>query len=172
MPPAPSRLVLLMGVAGSGKTTVGRLLARELGWSYHEADDFHRPANREKMGRGVPLDDADRAPWLAAIRAAMEASRAAGRPAVFTCSALKEKYRRTLLDGLPDVLLVHLSGSRDVLLARLQGRTGHYMKPAMLDSQLATLEAPACALSLDISQPPDVLVAEIRRRLGQEGGRS
>ncbi|HEY8993073.1 MAG TPA: gluconokinase [Lacunisphaera sp.] len=165
MSPAPPKLILLMGVAGSGKTTVGRLLARELGWTYHEADDFHSAANKEKMGQGIPLDDDDRMPWLESIRRAMDGTIAAGRPAVFTCSALKEKYRRILLDGLPGTLLVYLSGQRDLLLVRLQGRTGHYMKPAMLDSQLATLEPPAGALTLDISRPPEALVAEIRRRL-------
>ena len=121
MPPAP-RIILLMGVAGSGKTTVGRQLATELGWSYHEADDFHSAANKGKMGRGVPLDDADRAPWLAAIRDAMDDCRTAGRSAVFSCSALKEKYRRVLLEGAPGASLVFLSGGRAMLLARLQQR--------------------------------------------------
>jgi gluconokinase len=160
------RIVLITGVAGSGKTTIGRLLARELGWPYHEADDFHSPANKDKMQRGIPLDDADRAPWLAAIRRAMETSLAAGQPAVFTCSALKEQYRRVLLEGLPDAMLVHLSGPRDVLLARLHGRSDHYMKPSMLDSQLAILESPTDALALDVRQPPETLVAEIRRWSG------
>jgi gluconokinase len=160
------RLILLMGVSGSGKSTVGRLLADELGWAYHEADDFHSAANKEKMARGIPLDDDDRAPWLTAIRAAMETSAAAGGCAVFTCSALKEKYRRILADGLPGIALVYLSGDRELLLARMQGRGEHYMKPAMLDSQLAALEPPTDALSLDVSQSPEQLVAEIRRRLG------
>jgi gluconokinase len=164
----PPPLVLIMGVAGSGKSTVGQLLAADLGWTYHEADDFHSAANKEKMGRGLPLDDTDRAPWLASIRAAMEASRAAGQPAVFTCSALKDRYRRVLLDGLAAVQLVHLTGDRDLLLARLQGRRGHYMKPAMLDSQLAALEPPPGALSLDISHPPAALVAAIKARLKTE----
>lgn len=162
---SPAKIILLMGVAGSGKSTVGRLLAAGLGWEYHEADDFHSAANKAKMAGGVPLDDDDRAPWLAAIRAAMETNVAAGRPAVFTCSALKEQYRRVLLDRLPAATLVHLAGDRDLLLARIQGRHGHYMKPAMLDSQLAALEPPAGALTLDISRPPEALVAEIRRKL-------
>jgi gluconokinase len=118
------------------------------------------------MARGEPLDDADRAPWLAAIRAAMAAALAAGRPAVFTCSALKAQYRRVLLDGLAGpVALVHLTGDPALLLARLQGRAGHYMKPEMLASQLAALEPPADALVLDVAQPPEQLIAEIRRSL-------
>ncbi len=119
------------------------------------------------MARGQPLDDADRAPWLAAIRAAMEADLAAGRPAVFTCSALKAAYRGVLLDGLAgSTALVFLTGNRDLLLARLQGRTGHYMKAGMLDSQLAILEPPAGALTLDVGVPPPGLVAAIRRHHG------
>jgi gluconokinase len=156
-------IILLMGVAGSGKSTVGQLLARELGWGYHEADDFHPPANKEKMGRGVPLDDTDRAPWLAAIRATMEASAAAGQSAVFTCSALKESYRRQLIGGLPGVRLVFLSGERALLQARLEARPGHYMKAGMLDSQLAILEPPRDALKLDVRESPTELVATIRR---------
>ena len=159
----PSHIILIMGVAGSGKTTVGRQLAAELGWPYHEADDFHSAANKEKMGRGLPLDDADRAPWLAAIRAAMDACHAAGRSAVFSCSALKESYRRVLLDGTASVSLVFLSGEREILLARLQQRPGHYMKPAMLESQLAILEPPVGALMLDVRQTPAELLAAIRR---------
>lgn len=163
--PSPSTIVLLMGVAGSGKTTVGRQLAAELHWPYYEADDFHSTANKEKMGRGVPLDDTDRAPWLAAIRRAMDDCVAQGRSAVFSCSALKEKYREVLAAGLPGLRLVHLAGDRGLLAQRIAGRTGHYMKPGMLDSQLATLEAPRDALALDISQSPAELVAAIKRAL-------
>ena len=161
----PSHIILIMGVAGSGKTTVGRQLATGLGWPYHEADDFHSVASKAKMGRGLPLDDTDRVPWLAAIRAVMDDCRTAGRSAVFSCSALKESYRRVLLDGTAGVSLVFLSGERELLLARLQQRPGHYMKPAMLESQLAILEPPAGALVLDIRQSPGELVAEIRRSL-------
>jgi gluconokinase len=165
VPPAPAKLILLTGVAGTGKTTVGRQLASELGWPYYEADDFHSDANKQKMGQGVPLDDADRAPWLAAIRAAMDECRGAGRSAVFTCSALKESYRRVLMDDAPGTCLVFLSGDRELLLARMAQRAGHYMKPGMLDSQLAALEPPANALRLDVRQTPGELVAEIRRKL-------
>jgi gluconokinase len=164
MPSSP-RIILLMGVAGSGKTTVGRRLAAELQWPYREADDFHPAANREKMARGVPLDDADRAPWLAAIRAAIEADLAAGRSAVFTCSALKASYRTTLQQGTAAVSLVHLTGDRATLESRLRGREAHFMKADMLTSQLDALEPPADALTLDVRHPPEQLVAAIRRHI-------
>ena len=160
-----ARILLLMGVAGSGKTTVGRQLAAALDWPYHEADDFHSAANRDKMGRGLPLDDADRAPWLAALRAAMDASLASGQSAVFTCSGLKEKYRRVLLDGAPGVSLVYLACDYETSLARVGQRQGHYMKSGMVRSQFAALEPPADALTLDARLPPDEIVAQIRRAL-------
>ena len=162
----PAKIILVMGVAGSGKTTIGRQLATELGWPYHEADDFHSAANKDKMGRGQPLDDSDRAPWLAAIRAAMDGCRAAGRSAVFSCSALKESYRSVLLDGVPETVLVFLTGDRAMLHARIAQRPGHYMKPAMLESQFAILEPPAEALRLDVRLTPAELVAAIRRHCG------
>lgn len=168
----PPSLILIMGVAGSGKTTIGRQLATALGWTYYEADDFHSEANKEKMSRGLPLDDLDRVPWLAAIRAAMDAALAANHPAVFTCSALKARYRDVLLGGLAGrVGLVHLTGDPALLLARLQGRAGHYMKPGMLDSQLAILEPPADALTLDVAAQPEFLIQKIREHFGLEGKR-
>jgi gluconokinase len=158
-------VVLLMGVAGSGKTTVGRQLAQELGWSFADADDFHPPANVAKMSAGQPLDDTDRAPWLAAIRAHIDGVLARGENAVVTCSALKQRYRDALVADPARVKLVYLTGSRELLLARLGQRTGHFMKPAMLDSQLATLEPPADALALDVAAPPAALVAQVRTAL-------
>lgn len=154
-----------MGVAGSGKTTIGRLLARELAWDYYEGDDFHDDENKDKMRRGLPLSDADRVPWLRAIRAAMEAVVLAGRSAVFTCSALREDYRRVLLDGMSGVALVHLTGRPSLLRSRLEAREGHYMRSQMLESQLAALEPPRDALTLDVARPPAELVDEIRREL-------
>ena len=159
-------IILIMGVAGSGKTTIGRLLAQELQWPYFEADDFHPAANKEKMGRGVPLDDNDREPWLAAIRQAIDECVAQHRSAVFSCSALKEIYRHQLTAGRKEIRLVFLTGSRDLLRERLEGRAGHYMKTGMLDSQLAILEPPADALTLEVNQQPGELVQEIRRHLG------
>jgi gluconokinase len=155
-------VVLLMGVAGSGKTTVGLELARTLAWSFRDADDFHPPANVAKMSAGVPLADADRAPWLAAIRAYIEATLARGESAVVTCSALKAAYRQAAIPDGQRVKLVHLAGDFSLILQRMQSRQ-HFMKPEMLQSQFATLEAPNDALTLDITKSPPELVDDIRR---------
>jgi gluconokinase len=165
MLPAPPRILLLMGVAGAGKTTVGRRLAAELGWPYFEADDFHSAANRDKMSRGIPLDDADRAPWLAAIRAQIDESSAAGQSAVFSCSALKDRYRQTLLQGAATVSLIYLAADRATIEARVSQRPGHFLKPELVQSQFDALEAPAQALTLDARQPPEIMIATIRQAL-------
>lgn len=161
------RIVLVMGVSGSGKTTIGRMLAAQLGWPYFEADDFHSAANKEKMSHGIPLDDGDRAPWLAAIRQRIDECVARNESAVFTCSALKESYRRVLMDRVPSISLVYLGGGHATLLARMRGRSGHYMKADMLRSQLTALEVPHDALMMDITQSPETIVAEIRRALNE-----
>ncbi len=158
-------VVLLMGVAGSGKTTVGLQLAKELGWSFRDADDFHPPENVAKMSAGMPLDDADRAPWLAAIRKYIMDALARGESAVVTCSALKKVYRDAAIPDRGRVKLVHLAGDFEVILRRMQARTDHFMKPQMLQSQFATLEAPSDALTVDITRSPGEIVAEIRRNL-------
>jgi gluconokinase len=160
--PPGAQIVLLMGVAGSGKTTVGRELARTLGWSFADADNFHPSANVAKMSAGEPLTDADRAPWLAAIRAHIDAKLARDESAVVTCSALKSGYRRGLLAGDTRIHLVYLQGTREQLWARISERQNHFMKPAMLDSQLAALEEPADALTLNIAAPPAELISRIR----------
>lgn len=161
----PPRVIVLMGVAGCGKTTVGRELACSLGWSFADADEFHPPANVAKMSAGRPLTDADRAPWLAAIRRHIEDRLAAGGGAVVTCSALREAYRRALVPGAGRVDLVYLKGTREELQARIGARQDHFMKPAMLDSQLAALEEPADALTVDIAPPPAEIAARIRHAL-------
>ena len=158
-------VVVLMGVAGSGKTTIGRELAAELGWKFADADDFHPPANVAKMSAGIPLDDADRAPWLAAIRLYIDTRLERGESAVVTCSALREKHRAVLLTNPAQVKLVYLRGSRELLWSRISAREGHFMKPAMLDSQLATLEEPVNALVVDIAPSPAEIVAQLRRVL-------
>ena len=158
-------VVVLMGVAGAGKTTVGRLLAGELGWEFYDADDFHPPANVEKMSRGVPLDGDDRRPWLAALRRLIDDSLARGESAVVACSALKESYRQYLLAD-ERTRLIYLKGSLELIKGRMTSRRGHYMKAEMLDSQFAALEEPARDAHLDASQPPDEIVRAIRLRLG------
>lgn len=165
-------IILLMGVAGSGKTTIGQQLAAELGWSFRDADDFHPPANVAKMSAGVPLDDRDRAPWLAAIRAYIDACLARGESAVITCSALKENYRERLVRGAEAVQLVHLTGSFELILERMNARQNHFMKPQMLRSQFEALEPPREALAIDIGKSPAEIVAEIRRRLRLSAPRS
>jgi gluconokinase len=158
-------VIIVMGVAGSGKTTVGEKLAAGLGWSFRDADDFHPPENVAKMSAGLPLDDHDRAPWLAAIRAHIDACLARDEGSVVTCSALKAAYRRVLVADPARVKLVHLTGDFALLAARIGSRQGHFMKPAMLHSQLAALEPPPDALAVDITPPPDEIVAHIRLAL-------
>lgn len=151
-----------MGVAGSGKSTLGQRAAAALGWPYFGADDFHSEANRAKMASGTPLDDADRAPWLAAIRAKMNATIDAGQSAVFTCSALKEKYREVLAgDATHPVTIVFLHGDYETILARVSRRRGHFMKAELVKSQFEALEHPQGALELDIRETPDALLAKI-----------
>jgi gluconokinase len=158
-------VVVLMGVAGSGKTTTGRQLAAELDWQFYDADDFHPRANVEKMSRGVALDDADRRPWLEALRALVRDCLARGGRAVIACSALRESYRKYLLID-ERVKLVYLKGDYALIQARLQQRQGHFMKPELLDSQFATLEEPAQGLSVDVSLSPKELIKTIRNQLG------
>ena len=162
----PSLVVLIMGVAGSGKTTIGSKLAAALGWSFRDADDFHPPANIAKMSAGIPLTDEDRAPWLAAIHAHIDACLARGESAVATCSALKESYRQAVISDPAHVKLVYLHGDFALLLQRLNQRQGHFMKEGMLRSQFEALEPPRDALTLDVAQPPEKLVADIRAAFG------
>lgn len=158
-------IVLLMGVAGSGKTTVGRLLAQELGWSFADADDFHSAAAIAKMSAGQALTDADRAPWLERLRAYIDGCLARGENAVLACSALKQRYRDALTGGRSEVRIVHLHGSPALIQHRLAQRQGHFMRAHMAASQFATLELPAKAIEVDVTPPPAEIVAQIRRAL-------
>lgn len=160
-------VILLMGVAGCGKTTIGHALATALGWSLRDADEFHPSENIAKMSAGIPLQDRDRVPWLAAIRAHIEATLKAGNSGVVTCSALKQSYRDVLSAGLPQVKLVHLAGDFDLIFSRMNARQGHFMAPEMLRSQFEALEPPADALTIDVARPPAAIVAEIRRQFGR-----
>lgn len=158
-------VIVLMGVSGAGKTTVGRLLADDLGWKFYDADDFHPAANVERMSRGIPLTDADRRPWLEVLRQLIGDAHARGECAVLACSALKESYRRLLIAD-ERTRLVYLKGDYDTVKGRVANRRGHYMKPEMLDGQFAALEEPAAASHFDITPPPVEIVRAIRLRLG------
>ena len=159
--------VVVMSVTGAGKTTVGQALARALGWRFVDADDLHSSANVERMSRNEPLTDADREPWLQAVRGEIVNAQAAGEPLVVACSALKRAYRRTLSEGLK-VQFVYLKASRDALAKRLAERRGHFAGPGLLDSQLATLEEPGPdeATTVDAMLPLETVVSHIREALG------
>lgn len=163
-------VLLVMGVSGSGKTTIASLLAARLGWEFADADWFHPAANVEKMHAGHPLTDADRAPWLAAIAAWIDETRAKGGKAVVACSALKRAYRDVLIGARPDVGLVYLDGDHDLIAKRLTLRTGHFMPPALLDSQFAALEPPGPdehPIAVPIEGHPREIVDAIVQRLGE-----
>ena len=157
-------VLILMGVAGAGKTTVGTLLAHKLGWRFADADDFHPLENIEKVSRGLPLTDSDRAPWLAAVRSAILKWNAAGENVVLACSALKRSYRDEL--RAEDVRFVYLKGNYALLLERLGLRHGHFADEKILTSQLATLEEPGSdeqdqAITVEIDRSPDEIVSAI-----------
>jgi ACS family tartrate transporter-like MFS transporter len=156
-------ILLLMGVTGSGKSTVGPMLADRLGWVFLEADDFHSPANKEKMRQGAPLTDADRLPWLDAIHAELQAKDAAGQSVVLGCSALKEEYRLRLNFGL-NVQLVYLRGPQELIADRLRQRAGHFAGEAILADQFAVLEEPRDSIVVDIVESPEQIVEEILRK--------
>lgn len=165
-------IAVLMGVSGSGKTTIARGIADRLGWDLLEGDKFHPPANVEKMSRGIPLDDADRLPWLRAIAAQIDEHRAAGRSAVVACSALKRSYRDILIDARPDVVLVYLRGSQELIGERMAARHGHFMPPALLDSQFATLQEPGPdehPIVVTVALPPEAIVNAVITAMQQRG---
>lgn len=153
-------IVLVMGVSGSGKTTIGEALAKELGWRYVEADDFHPKANVAKMKAGIALDDADRWPWLDAINSALVGFQQDGQSVVLGCSALKEAYRRRLANNLRDFRVVYLKGDFELIEKRVKARTHRYMPASLLESQFDTLEPPERAIEVDVSLP---IVESIRR---------
>jgi len=153
-----------MGVTGSGKTTVGKLLSRALNWKYYDADDFHPSANVEKMRGGIPLQDADRKTWLETLRDLIRDCLDRGENAVLACSALKEDYRRLLLID-ESVKLIYLEGDYELIQKRLSRRRRHYMNPGLLDSQFETLEPPKDSIEVNVSSSPSQIARTIRRRL-------
>ncbi len=160
-------IVVLMGVSGSGKTTVGKLLAAQLGWTFLEGDHYHPAANVEKMRRGVPLNDEDRRPWLDALRLRIDEACERGENVVLACSALKHAYQHYLEKDEPgQVHYVHLRGSEELIRQRVAQRKGHFMPALLLHSQFETLEPPEHAVVVDIAPPPEEIVARIRRELG------
>jgi gluconokinase len=159
-------VVIVMGVTGAGKTTVGRALAAALGWEFHDGDELHSEASKLKMHRGIALDDADRAPWLAALRKLIQRMLTEGRNGVVACSALKQSYRDEIVVDPKLAKVVYLKGSKEVIAERLRARTGHFMNPDLLQSQIDTLEEPRDAVVVDISGTPQAIVSEIRYRLG------
>jgi gluconokinase len=163
-------VIVVMGVSGSGKTTIGQLLAEALHAEFVEGDAYHPPENIDKMRRGIALDDADRWPWLKILSAEIERWLAAGRTVVLACSALKQRYRDLLAKGRPGVRFVHLEGDKGLLRLRLDRRQGHYMPASLLDSQFATLEAPADAVTVDVARSPKAIVAGILDQLADHGG--
>ena len=163
-------IYVVMGVSGSGKTTVGRALAERLGWNFQEGDLLHPPENVAKMTAGEPLDDGDRAPWLAAVASRIDEWRHRGESGVITCSALKRSYRKIIIGSRREVRLIYLSGSRELITDRMRRRQGHFMPARLLDSQFETLEPPGPeenAITVPVGAPVekivDRLVAELSR---------
>ncbi|TAE51322.1 MAG: gluconokinase [Bacteroidetes bacterium] len=154
-------VLVLMGVSGSGKSTLGKLLSSLSGWPFYDGDDFHPPANVEKMRQGIPLTDEDRRPWLIALRGRMQRSRAAAEGCIIACSALKQSYRDLLSEGNEGICWVWLKGDAETLRQRMEARSGHFMPPGLLQSQLAALEAPLDALVADITEPPEKIARMI-----------
>jgi carbohydrate kinase (thermoresistant glucokinase family) len=157
-------VIFIMGVSGSGKTTVGRLLAKETGMPFFDGDDFHSTANKEKMKAGIPLTDEDRLEWLQQLNVlATEQGRSKG--AVIACSALKEKYRTILGKGIQQLQWIFLKGDYELILGRVQQRKDHYMPPSLLRSQFDALEIPPSAITVDIDQPVTAMLQQIRSAL-------
>ncbi|MDZ8031711.1 MULTISPECIES: gluconokinase [unclassified Nostoc] len=158
-------IIIVMGVSGSGKTTIGKLLANSLEWEFSDADTFHSPENVEKMRRGIPLSEEDRIPWLQDLQTAIKHWLQENKNVVLACSALKNSYRQFLVVDSDRIKLVYLKGSYELIQMRLKKRSNHYMSEKLLNSQFYTLEEPVDTLSMDVAQPPQIIVQNIRTAL-------
>jgi gluconokinase len=156
-------IIILMGVSGSGKTTVGSMLADGLGWEFLDGDEYHSPAGVTNMASGIPLTEENRKPWLQELRQLL--SNRADKDCILACSALTENFRRKLLKGYTDIELIHLAGDFDLIKNRMEKRRGHYFKAKLLESQFETLEEPEGVRAIDISKGPDEIVKDIRKYL-------
>jgi gluconokinase len=159
-------ILILMGVSGAGKTTIGELLARDLGWPFHDGDDFHPQMNIDKMRRGVPLTDDDRAAWLAALRQLIDRLLQERQSAIIACSALRQTYRKRLQGDDRDIQFVYLKGDPALIRRRLQERQGHFMKAGLLANQFETLEEPHEVITVDVSRAPQAIVKCIKKKFG------
>jgi carbohydrate kinase (thermoresistant glucokinase family) len=170
--PKHAAIAVVMGVSGSGKTTIGAALARRLGWRFQEGDALHPPENVAKMRAGIPLDDEDRAPWLRAVASTIDRWRERGEAGVVTCSALKREYRDVIIGNRPGVRLVYLTAAPALIAERLARRRGHFMPASLLESQLATLEPPGPdenALTVSVEAPVETVVERIAACLAPNG---
>lgn len=156
---------VVMGVSGSGKSTVGKLLGDRLNCQFYDADDFHPPANVAKMDRGIPLTDSDRAPWLKTLQELIEHTLNNDQEGVLACSALKQKYRQTMTNNHPDVTFIYLQGSYDCIEQRITARKDHFMSADLLQSQFQALEEPKNAIAIDVSQTPEAIVEQVFKQL-------
>ncbi len=157
-------VLIIMGVAGSGKTSVGKMLSEKLGWKYYEGDNYHPKENVEKMSHGIPLNDEDRIPWLLKLRTIIEDALSNGESIILSSSALKEAYRK-ILKVNDQVKFIYLKGSYELIEARMKMRKDHFMKPGMLKSQFEALEEPADAIAIDIDQPLEKIVENILQKI-------
>lgn len=158
-------VIIIMGVEGTGKTTIGKMLAEKLGWKFYDADDYHPVANIEKMRNGIPLDDEERRPWLNEIRNLINSSLNRNEQSIIACSALKNSYREFLKQSKEQIIFVYLKGDKNTISKRLASRKGHFAGTQLLESQLRTLEEPEGVITADISKRPEVIADSIIEKL-------